>query len=350
MHEPTNTPVKVSVIIVNYNAEYWMQRCFESLATQTIFPEMQVIVVDNASTDGSDQTAQRLMAGWPNSVFIQTGENLGFGRAVNHAVNSALGTYLLLLNADIWLESDCLEQLVDAAVLRQAAAVGVHVLNYEDNSFQNNGATGFDICGMGIEPNPATIPEELYMANGFMFIRRDVFQEIGGEDNAFFLYNEEGDLSARVWIAGHHITYAPKAHIHHRGAASANPKGGTKIVELRTSDSKRFYANRNHLLCLLKNSQHILLLLVLSSVFFLLIESLVGMVLSRRWSYFSRTYLGALTDCWRLRAHIRAERRRIRGFRKRSDFWMLRFFRFRFGRWNEYKRMLKLGMPIFEPR
>jgi GT2 family glycosyltransferase len=340
----------VSVIIVNYNAEFWMRRCFESLAAQTIFPTVQVIVADNTSSDGSDKTAQRLMAGWANSAFVQTGENLGFGRAVNRVAKHALGKYLFLLNADVWLEHDCLEQLVAASENNQAAAAGVLVLNYDDDSFQSNGGSGFDLCGFGIGPRQGTTPRELFCANGFFFIRTDVFNEIGAEDDAFFLYNEEVDLSWRVWIAGHRIVYAPRARIHHRGAASANPKGGTKMVELRTSDAKRFYANRNHLLCLLKNCQHILLLLLVPAVIFMFVEGLAGVVLTRRWSYFQRTCWSALTGCWSLRAHIRAERRRIRGFRKRGDFWMIRFFTLRPSRWDEFKRMFKLGLPKVDAR
>jgi hypothetical protein len=92
------------------------------------------------------------------------------------------------------------------------------------------------------------------------------------------------------------------------------------------------------------------LLLLIPSVILFFIEGLIGMVLSRRWSYFSRTYWAALAGCWRLRAHIRAERKRIRGFRKRGDFWMLRFFTLRSNRWYEFKRMLKLGLPILDAR
>ena len=126
------TGLMVTVIIVNYNARDWMPRCFESLAAQTIFSRMQVIFADNTSSDGSDQLAQELMAGWPNAVFLQTGENLGFGRACNRPVKQARGKYFPLLNPDVWLERDCLEQLV--------AAVGPLALNYDDDSFQSSGA------------------------------------------------------------------------------------------------------------------------------------------------------------------------------------------------------------------
>jgi N-acetylglucosaminyl-diphospho-decaprenol L-rhamnosyltransferase len=340
----------VSVIIVNYNAEFWMRRCFESLAAQTIFPKIQIIVADNASTDGSDKVAQTLMTGWPHSVFIQNGENLGFGRAVNRAAKTARGRYLFLMNADLWLERDCLEQLVNSAEGNQAAAAGVLVSNYDDDTFQSNGASGFDIFGFCVGPRRKTVPKELFCANGFFFIRRDVFLAIGEEDEAFFLYNEESDLSWRIWIAGHRIVYSPAARVHHRGSASVNPKGGTRVVEIRTSDAKRYYSTRNHLLCLLKNCQNILLLMLIPAICFLFLESLAGAILSRRWSFFRQTFWTALVGCWQLRAHIIAERQRIRSFRKRGDFWMLKFLKLRPSRWDELKRMLKLGLPILDAR
>lgn len=340
----------VTVIIVNYNALSWLRRCFVSLADQTIARQIQIIVVDNISTDGSDKLAQELMVDRPHSAFIQMGENAGFGRACNRAVEQAVGKYLFLLNPDIWLERDCIEQLVASAESSQCAAVGPIVFNYDDDSFQSNGSDGFDLFGFFVGMRQHATPSELFCANGFYFICKDVFLELGGEDETFFLYNEEVDLSWRIWIAGHQIGYAPAARMHHRGSIAVNPSGGTKVVELRTSDGKRYYTNRNHLVCLLKNSQHILLLMVIPSIILLFLEGFVGVVLSRRPSFFKRTCWQVLVSCWQLRSHIFTERRRIRAYRKRGDFWMLRFFTLRLNRWGEFKQMLKLGPPILDPR
>ncbi len=345
-----NTELMVTVIIVNYNAHGWMQRCFSSLAAQTIARQVQIIVVDNISTDNSDKLAQELMVGLPNSLFIQMGENAGFGRACNRAVQDAKGKYLFLLNPDVWLEPDCLERLVASAERNQCAVVGPLVLNYDDDSFQSSGNSGFDLCGMFITLRPGVVPKELFCANGFYFIRTDVFIAVGGEDESFFLYAEEVDLSWRVWIAGHRIILEPLARLHHRGSASVNPKGGTKMVELRTSDSKRFYANRNHLICLLKNCGHILLLTLVPSLLLLFLEGLVGAVLARRWSFFKNTCWAVLVSCWRLRGHVRAQRRQVQSYRQRSDFWMLRFFSFRLNRWDELEKVFRLGPPILDQR
>ena len=340
----------VSVVILNYNGQVWMRRCLESMQAQTLFRQSQIIVADNASTDGSDRLAEELLRGWDNGLFIQNGANIGFGAGSNLAVRQATGEYLLFLNPDVWLEPDCLEQAVRAAQARQSGACGVRVLDYEDNNFQNAGGLGFDVFSLGISVPPNAEPEELCIANGFFFIRADLFRRLGGFDEKFFLYCEETDLSWRVWLSGQRISYAAKAVIHHRGAASANPKGGTKIVELRTSDSKRYYTNRNHWLTLLKNCQGLGLLILPLNAGFLFLESLAMALYLRRFSFFQRAWWEAASDCWRMRGYVAAQRRQVSTYRVRGDLFMLRFLRFGLGRWPDYRRMFRLGRPIVEAR
>jgi hypothetical protein len=79
-------------------------------------------------------------------------------------------------------------------------------------------------------------------------------------------------------------------------------------------------------------------------------EAIVGLVIVRRWSFVSRAYCEAVADCWRLRKHILAERRRIRQFRRRGDLWMLRFLRWRLNRWDEIQRLRRFGLPKVTPR
>ena len=159
------------------------------------------------------------------------------------------------------------------------------------------------------------------------------------------MYADEHDLCWRVWLAGGKVVLVPSARMHHRGAVAVNPKGCQRTVEIRTSDTKRFYANRNSLLVLLKNSQHVLLLLVLPQALLLGLEALALAALTRRWSHFRRAWIEALWDCWRLRGHILAERRRLRKVRQHGDFWLLRFLRGRFNRSTELRRCWRLGLP-----
>ena len=115
-------------------------------------------------------------------------------------------------------------------------------------------------------------------------IEREWFERLGRFDSRFYLYSDELDLSFRLWLAGGRAIAVPAARCHHRGAANVNPKGGGTAVEFRTSDSKRFYANRNALLVLLKSGRHVLLLLALLQLGLLACEALVALLLVRRWS------------------------------------------------------------------
>jgi GT2 family glycosyltransferase len=246
------------------------------------------------------------------------------------------------VNPDVWLEPDCLEKLV---VRTDEAGKGVScalLLDYDSDNIQGEGASGFDIFGCMTSGSFHKKINGPFAVAAFFFIRRDLFHRLGGFDEEFFLYNEEMDLSWRAWIAGDSIALICSAKIHHQGAS-----GGDRTMENRTSDTKRFYANRNQILAILKNAHCLLLLLALTQIALITVEAIMGALLVRRFSFLRWSLLNAVGDCWRLRAHIAAERRRIRHFRKRGDIWVLRhFFRFGFGRWLDVKRLLKSGVKI----
>ncbi|HOX55851.1 MAG TPA: glycosyltransferase family 2 protein [Candidatus Paceibacterota bacterium] len=349
---PSGRPAPpLSVIILNYNGAPWIERCLSSLRAQTVFDQIEVILADNASSDDSERVARPIVESWPGGVFIQHGRNLGYCEGNNRAAAGARGQYLLFLNNDTWLEPHCLEHLLAEVQKTGAAAAAPLILNYEDDSFQSAGAFGFDVFGLASTRAPTAETREVLMPEGCAYlIRRTLFHELGGFDPEFFMFADEFDLSWRVWISGHRAIAAPSAGLHHRGAAQVNPAGGGATVEFRTSDTKRYYANRNSLLVLLKNAHGILLLMVPLQLGLLGLEAIVSLALVRRLSFVKRAYLDAVAGCWRLRAHIRAERQRIRRFRRRGDLWMLRFLRWRLNRWDELQRMRHFGPPKITPR
>lgn len=337
----------VSVVLVCHNDGTWLPRCLEALKAQTIFDQLEVIVADNASKDGSDRLAQTLLSGWPYASFLPTGGDLGFGVACNRAAQIACGRYLYFINPDTWMETDCLEQLYETSERERAGAAGGTVLEYQDQSVQADGGIGFDFCGNFATSTGRHRQPVLMCPSCFIFVRRDLFMKLGMFDQRFFLYGEEMDLSWRIWVAGEKIVFAPTAKIHHRGAVGVNPAGGTRMTENRTSVQKRFLANRNRLIMIAKCQQHLLLLMLIPCAGLILLEGIATWILARSWSLAKDTCFAALADFWKLRAYIWEERRRIATFRRRGDFWMLRFFRFRFGRWEEVKRILKGGYPRF---
>ncbi|HEV2210476.1 MAG TPA: glycosyltransferase family 2 protein [Verrucomicrobiae bacterium] len=349
--ENQNHAPSVSVVVLNFNGAPWLDRCLSSLRNQTIFGRLEVIVADNNSPDRSDLLAQKLVAGWRRARVIQHGVNLGFCEGNNRAAAHARGEFLFFLNNDTWLEPDCMERLLVTVESSNSQAGTPLMLDYEDDSIQSSGGAGFDIFGlMSLAPRRPT-PGEIFVVGGCSYlIERELFNRLGGFDPVFYMYADEYDLSWRLWAAGGRAILVPGARLHHRGAAAVNPVGGGKVIELRTSDSKRFYTNRNCLLLLLKNCQHILLLMVPLQVALLLAEGLVGMLLLRRWSFFKKAYLDAIFACWRLRPHVKAERRRLAALRKRSDWAMLRFFRLRLNRWEEVRNVQRHGLPKVSPK
>jgi len=337
---------RVTVIILNYNGAAWLERCLRSLRAQTIFDQIEVIVADNASPDKSDRLAADLMRDWPNACVVQHGENLGFCEGNNRAAAQARGKWLFFLNNDTWLEPDCIELLLNTIEANRADAGTPLMLNYDDDSVQSAGAAGFDIIGFMSFAKPSPRPKEIFVVGGCcLLILKDLFDRLGRFDSRFFMYAEEYDLSWRIWSSGGRAMLVPQSRVHHRGAAAVNPAGGTRLAEVRTSESKRFYTNRNCLMVLLKNCQHVLLTMVLFQIAVLCCEALVAFIVYHSPSLVKRAYLDAIIDCWRLRPHILAERQRIAAYRRVGDWKMLRFLRWRLNRWDELRNIFRHGFP-----
>jgi GT2 family glycosyltransferase len=348
---PARTP-RISVVVLNYNGLQWLPRCFDSLAHQTIFSEIEVILTDNNSSDGSvkftDDWFKRTGA---KGRVVQNGSNLFYCGANNNGAAAATGEYLLFLNNDTWLEPDCLENLYLETVQAGAEGASPLVQDYDDDAFQCGGDVGLDLLGCVTSGSQPEQVQPTFAAPGMsLLIKIETFRRIGGFPPEILIYADETDLSWRIWISGGKIVSVPTARVHHRGAAVVNPEGRTKVVESRTTDFKRFLANRNGLLLLLKNSQHILLLLVFTHLLLLLAEAVVMLVLVRRWSYVRKSYLSAITAAFGMHRHVREWRRRISGFRRRGDFYMLRFLKLKPARWDEVKRLFQFGAPKVDAR
>jgi N-acetylglucosaminyl-diphospho-decaprenol L-rhamnosyltransferase len=243
---PPGTAPLISVIVLNYNGAPWLERCLDSLRHQTLARGLEVIVADNASPDRSDLLAAELMQNWPNGRVSRHEINLGYAGGNNRAAEQARGRYLFFLNNDTWLEPDCLERLLQEMQSAGASVAAPQVMDYLDgnNSKQAVGGLGFDIFGLISGSANSSNRREVFIAAGCsLLIESELFRQLGGFDPEFFMYADEYDLCWRVWLAGHKVIWAPSARLHHRGAAAVNPRGQQKVVENRTSDTKRFYAN-----------------------------------------------------------------------------------------------------------
>ena len=104
----------ISVIILNYKGGHWMHRCLESIRQQTLFSQIETLVADNLSEDGSEQLCCKLLQNWPpgSARFIQNGGNFGYCKGNNLPAAQARGKWLLFLNNDTWFEPETLEKLL----------------------------------------------------------------------------------------------------------------------------------------------------------------------------------------------------------------------------------------------
>ena len=334
----------ISLIVVNYNCKQWLDRFFLSLREQTIIGRCEVIMVDNSSTDGSAEVCSNEMKSWPNGHFLPTGGNYGYGGGCNIGARAAGGKYLFFLNPDVWFEPDCLEAFVRHAEASTAKIFSAIELGYDGANFMpgthGQGVPGFDIFGCTTSPSPKENLDQLFAIGNFHFIRHDLFKKLGGFDEKFFVYGEEMDLSWRARIAGESIELIRAARVHHAAFGCTDQKG-------RTTEFRRFYANRNQILTILKNAHGPLLLLALNHIALITVEAIAGALLARNASFIRWSLIEPVADCWRLRKYILSQRRLIRSFRQHGDWWIARrFFRFGIGHWVDIKRFLKGGVVI----
>lgn len=208
----------VSVVIVNWNGLDHTPGCVASVLAST-YDAMEVVVVDNASTDGS---VEAIASRFPEVRIVQTGGNVGFGPAVMRALPHLKGDHFLVLNNDIEVESDCIAHLVEAAQQGYAAVAALIVLR--DRPGRVNGAGGqMHYLGLGwprhyeapIEAVAPQLHEVTFCAGGVTLYERRAFEEVGGFDDDFFLYVEDADLSWRLRLAGHRTALEPRARMVH---------------------------------------------------------------------------------------------------------------------------------------
>ena len=210
----------ISVIIVNYNTRSILKQCIESIKEKTIGVDYEIIVVDNASSDGS---CEMLRNDFPDVILIEAGGNIGFGRANNLGMKQASGKYFLLLNSDtILLNNALLEFFIKAEELNnKGCKIGVlgTILTGADGKTCHS--YGKLITPRGeirellakylrfLKDHTNTAPPKIhkamdvgYITGADMFVPAEVFDNIGGFDPDFFMYCEETDWQKRMSEAG----------------------------------------------------------------------------------------------------------------------------------------------------
>lgn len=304
---------RASIVIVNYNGREDLARCLRSLA-QAGHADDEIIVVDNASTDGS---AAMVEAQFPQARLLRSPRNLGFGDGNNLGAGHARGAYLAFLNPDTEVAPGWLDALLAALTETPGAGLATpKILLREDpqriNTCGNDlHLSGLALCrGLGQGRDELADRTAVGAVSGAAFaMRRELFYRLGGFDGSFFLYMEDTDLSWRARLAGYTCLYVPESVVYHRYA-------------LRFGPDKTYYQERNRYLMLLKGLRWPSLLLLLPAL--LLAEVVTwGYILlddRPRWRNKLRAY-GYILRHW---PAIMAERRRVQAGRGATDRTLLR--------------------------
>lgn len=230
-----SSPPDLSVVVVNWNTEELLAQCLRSVYETADSVVVEVLVVDNGSTDGSVEMVRRE---FPLVRLIENVENVGFARANNQAMEVSYGRYVLLLNSDAALRPGALQTM--CRFMDQHSEVGIvggKLLN-PDGSFQ---ASYMDFPAIWDEVllltklyrlfRPPSFPshslsesqevrEADWVPGACLMIRQEALEHVGGLDEDYFMYSEEVDWCWRVRQAGWKIFYLPGAKVLHWGGQS----------------------------------------------------------------------------------------------------------------------------------
>ena len=231
--------MKLSVVIVNYNVKHFLEQCLNSLEQAAAGIDHEVIVVDNASTDGS---TEYITARFPKIKWMACRENNGFSKGNNIAIAQAKGEYILLLNPDTIVTKEAIEgcvEFMDAHA--DAGACGVYMLR-TDGTFAPESRRGLPtpfvaFCKMsGLSKlfpksrkfgryymqyldNEESNPIEI-ISGAYMMLRHSTIEKTGVLDEDFFMYGEDIDLSYRIIKGGYNNYYLPLRILHYKGEST----------------------------------------------------------------------------------------------------------------------------------
>jgi hypothetical protein len=243
-----------SVVMVSYETRDMTCAAIESLERNAGDRIREIVVVDNASTDGSAST---IASRFPHVTVVRSDENVGFARAVNAGVRRVSGEYLLLVNPDTVVHDDVVARLVDLAERRPGAGIWGGVAVDGDGVPNSTSALGLPtlwsyLCfGSGLTAafptsrllNPervrvdAASPDEAVevgvVTGCLLLVQRALWEELGGFDERYFMYGEDVDLSIRARHLGYRPVISPRITITHYSGAASKQRADKRVLVLK---------------------------------------------------------------------------------------------------------------------
>lgn len=217
----------LSVIIVNYRSEHYLERCIASVYNYLEKDIFEIIVVNNDICEDLKRTSSN----FAEIKIINQQRNIGFGAADNKGAREAHGKYLLFLNPDTEiLSAEAVKILDKFAENKKIAAIGPRLLTDKGKTQEWCAGKEFTLWEL-IKNNIGLVESKKiwesqkeifadWVSGAALFIRKEIFESIGGFDENFFMYFEDEDLCKRIRRAGYNVVYFPQVSILHHGGKS----------------------------------------------------------------------------------------------------------------------------------
>lgn len=256
--------LNLSIIIVNWNAKKFLVKYLRSLTSEIADLNAEIIVVDNASTDGSQDTIQK---DFHHVKLIKNDTNVGFAKANNIGIEHSIGKYVCLVNPDVVILDGCIEKM--CAYMNENPSVGIlgpKILN-SDLTLQKScrkhptllntfcRALALDRVFPFFTFYPHDRIRRVEVLSGcFLMVRREAVKEVGLLDEGFFMYAEDKDWCRRFCEAHWEVVYFPDAEVIHYGGASSSNQPVKFFIEMHRANLKywnKYYSRTTVLVYLL---------------------------------------------------------------------------------------------------
>lgn len=253
---------ELTIVIVSYNARTDLERCLISLTTHPPVVSHDIILVDNASSDGSADAVRR---GWPNVRVIDAGTNVGFARANNMAIRATASELILLLNSDTVVPAGAVDALVRVLRAHDEVAIagprlvddrGVAELSFgrmigpfselTQKILGRGHARGNGVVRRYVERRARREQFPDWVSGACLLVRRRDAEAAGLLDERFFMYGEDVDFCAAVRGLGRRVLFTPAAEIGHRGGRSVAAAPRATEAAYRRSQLTFYAKHRPH--------------------------------------------------------------------------------------------------------
>ena len=236
----------VSIIILNYNGEKFLENCIESIFRETK-QKFELIIVDNNSPDKS---GEKFSKKYESCKFILNKDNVGVSEGLNIGIRNANGHYIILLNNDLIVAPNWLDYLFEAYKKNGNGLYQPKFLKMKDKKIIDSAGNLINIFGFGYSREKGKVDELQYdsieeigfAAGTCLFCPKEIFDKVGLFDEKFFAYNEDLDLGWRARLLNYKSYYVPKSIVYHHGSA-----------QWKWSGEKFYLLERNRWIVLLSN-------------------------------------------------------------------------------------------------